>query len=122
MGMYLHMDWKSHPRRAVLAHVTLLAFAALPPLALLLVKVYGDHSVPKGRCEGLGWGCVQSQSDVAALLLLFVLPVMVLWAAGGTVALTLLRRRAGYRARPAIVQGLLPVAPALLLLLLLILV
>lgn len=110
------MDQNGNPRRAALAHVTLLAFAALPPLALFLIKVYGDHGVPKGRCEGLGWGCAQSQSDTAALLLLFVLPAMVLWAAGGTVALALLRRRVRYREWPVVVQGLLPVAPALIIL------
>ena len=106
----------TRPRRlSAIPYAVLLIFATLPPLALRLVEHYGDHGVPAGRCEGLGGGCVMSQSHTAALLLLAVLPVMVLWAAAGMVALTLLRRRARYRARPAIVQGLLPVAPALVL-------
>jgi hypothetical protein len=104
----------------VLPYALMLAFAALPPLALELFSVFGDHSVPKGQCEGLGWGCVLSPADTAKLLLLFVLPVMVLWAAGAMVALALLRRRATYRARPVLVQALIPAVPALLLVILLV--
>lgn len=100
--------------RSVLPYVVMLAFAALPPLVLELIGVFGDHSVPKGRCEGLGWGCVLSPANTARLILLFVLPVMVIWAAVSLIVLAMLRRRPTYRARPAIVQGLLPVAPALL--------
>lgn len=100
--------------RSVLPYAAMLAFAALPPLALELIAIFGDHSVPRGQCEGLGGGCVLSPADTARLILLFVLPVMVLWAAVSMIVLTLLRRRPAYRARPAIVQGLLPVAPALL--------
>ena len=51
---------------------------------------------------------------VLVLGVLFVLPVMVLWAAGAMIVLALLRRRPAFRERPAIVQGILPVAPALL--------
>jgi hypothetical protein len=112
------MEQTDRHHRSVLPYVLMLAFAAMPPLALELIGVFGDHSVPKGQCEGLGWGCVLSPADVAKFLLLIVLPVMILWAAGAMVALTLLRRRARYRARPAIVQGLLPVVPALVLALL----
>lgn len=106
-------------RREVLPYVVMLVCAALPPLALALFAVFGDHGVPPGRCEGLGGGCVLSPADTARLLLLFVLPIMVVWAAGALVALALLRRRSAYRARPAFVQGLLPMAPAPLVLLLL---
>lgn len=109
------MDRNLDAWHGALAHVALLVFAALPPAALALVRMFGDHRGPEGHCEGLGWGCAPSQSSTAALLLLFVLPIMVLWAAGGTVALALLRRRLRYRERPALVQGLLPVAPALVL-------
>ena len=94
----------------------MLVFAALPPLALELVAVFGDHSVPPGECEGLGGGCVLSPANTARLILLFVLPAMVLWAALAMIVLALLRRRAAFRDRPAIIQGLLPVAPALLVL------
>jgi hypothetical protein len=100
--------------RSVLPYVAMLAFAALPPLALELIGIFGDHSVPKGECEGIGGGCVLSPANTARLILLFVLPVMVLWAAGAMIVLALLRRRPTFRGRPAIVQGLLPVAPALL--------
>jgi hypothetical protein len=101
-------------RRAVLPYVLMIVFAALPPLVLQLIGVYGDHGVPPGRCEGLGGGCVLSQANTARLILLFVLPLMVLWAAVAMVVLALLRRRPTYRDRPLVVQGLLPVAPALL--------
>jgi hypothetical protein len=57
---------------------------------------------------------VLSQANTARLILLFVLPGMVLWAAVAMVVLALLRRRPTYRDRPVVVQGLLPVAPALL--------
>jgi hypothetical protein len=77
--------------------------------------------VPAGQCEGLGWGCTLSPADTAKLLLLFVLPVMVIWAIAATVALALLRRRPTYRAHSAVVQGLLPVAPVPLLFALLLL-
>ena len=106
-------------RREVLPYVVMLVCAALPPLALALFAIFGDDSVPPGRCEGLGGGCVLSPADTARLLLLFVLPIMVLWAAGAMVALALLRRRPAYRARPAFAQGLLPMAPVPLVLLLL---
>jgi hypothetical protein len=108
-------------RGEVLPYVVLLVCAALPPLGLALFGVFGDHGVPPGRCEGLGGGCVLSPANTAKLLLLFVLPIMVLWTAGAMVALALLRRRPAYRARPAIVQGLLPMAPAPLVVLLLLL-
>jgi hypothetical protein len=101
-------------RRSVLPYALLLLFAALPPLALELFGIFASDSVPPGQCEGLGGGCVLSPSATARLFLLFVLPAMVLWAAAATVVLALLRRRPGFRARPAVVQGLLPVAPALL--------
>lgn len=105
---------RSGVRRSVLPYAAMLAFAALPPLVLALIAAFGDHSVPPGKCEGLGGGCVLSPAHTARLFLLLVLPVMVLWAAVSMIVLTLLRRRPTYRARPAIVQGLLPVAPALL--------
>lgn len=108
------MNRNDDPRRAAIAHVTLLVFAALPLLVLLLIKIFGDRSAPEGQCEGLGFGCVPSQADTAALLLLFALPIMVLWAACGTLLLVFLRRRVRYRERPAILQGLLPVVPVLL--------
>jgi hypothetical protein len=101
-------------RSSVLPYVAMLAFAALPPLLLELIGIFGDHSVPPGECEGIGGGCVLSPAGTARLILLFVLPVMVLWAAGAMIVLALLRRRPAFRERPAIVQGLLPVAPALL--------
>ena len=101
-------------RRAVLPYALMLVFAGLPPLTLELIGVFGDHSVPPGKCEGLGGGCVLSPANTARLILLFVLPAMVLWAAVGMIVLALLRRRPSFRARPAAVQGLLPVAPALL--------
>src|SRR4051794_26611478 len=103
--------------RAALPYALLLVFAALPPFGLELLAIFGDHNVPKGECEGLGGGCVLSPAATARLILLFVLPVMVLWAAGAMIVLALLRRRPGFRDRPAVVQGLLPVAPALLLIL-----
>jgi hypothetical protein len=96
----------------------MLAVVAVPPVVLELIYLFGGHSAPDGRCEGIGWGCTLSPSNTAKLLLLFVLPVCVLWAAGSMVALALLRRRPSYRARPAVVQGLVPAAPVLLLLLL----
>jgi hypothetical protein len=99
-------------RRTVLAYVLLPAFAALPPLTLELISVFASHRVPPGRCEGLGGGCVLSPANTARLLLLFVLPVMVMWTAGALVALTLLRRRVRYRSRPAVVQAALPILPA----------
>lgn len=98
-------------RREVLPYAVMLVCAALPPLALALFGVFGDHGVPPGRCQGLGYGCVLSPAKTAKLLLLFVLPVMAVWAAGAMVVLALLRRRPAYRARPAITQGLLPMAP-----------
>ena len=101
--------------------MTMLVCAALPPLVLALFGVFGSHEVPPGRCEGLGGGCVLSPANTAKLLLLFVLPIMVLWAAGAMVALALLRRRPSYRALPAIVQGLIPMAPVPLVFLLLLL-
>lgn len=112
------MEQTAGLRRSVLPYVLMLAFAALPPLVLELVGIFGDHNVPRGTCEGLGGGCVLSPADTARLFLLFVLPVMVLWAAIGMVALALLRRRPAYHRRSAIVQSLLPVAPALLLIIL----
>ena len=108
-------------RREVLPYVVMLTCTALPPLVLALVAVLGSDSVPEGQCEGLGWGCTLSPADTAKLLLLFVLPIMVIWAAAALVALALLRRRPGYRARSAFVQGLLPVAPVPLLFALLLL-
>ena len=108
-------------RREVLPYVVMLICTALPPLVLALISVFGDDTVPAGQCEGLGWGCTLSPADTAKLLLLFVLPVMVIWAAAAMVALALLRRRPGYRARSAVVQGLLPVAPVPLLFALLLL-
>lgn len=108
-------------RREALPYVVMLICTALPPLVLALIGVLGDHSVPPGECEGLGGGCVLSPADTAKLLLLFVLPAMVVWAAGAALALALLRRRPTYRARSPIVQGLLPVAPAPLLFILLLL-
>src|SRR5258707_7782314 len=92
-------------RREVLPYVAMLTLAALPPLVLALFCVFGDHGVPPGRCEGLGGGCVLSPANMAKLLLLFVLPIMVLWAAGAMVVLALLRRRPAYRARPPLVQA-----------------
>lgn len=106
-------------RREALPYVVMLTCTALPPLALALFSVFGAHSVPPGQCEGLGGGCVLSPANTARLLLLFVLPVMVIWAAGAMVALALLRRRSSYRARSVIVQGLLPMAPVPLLFVLL---
>jgi hypothetical protein len=108
-------------RREVLPYLVMLTCTALPPFVLALIGVFGDHSVPAGRCEGLGGGCVLSAANTARLLLLFVLPAMLLWAAGAMVALALLRRRPAYRARSAITQGFLPVAPAPLVFLLLLL-
>jgi hypothetical protein len=105
-------------RRSVLPYVLMVVFAALPPGVLALISAFGSHSVPPGRCEGLGWGCTLSPAATARLLLLFVLPVMVMWAAIALVALTLLRRRPAYRSRPAIVQAALPVLPVFLLLML----
>ena len=105
-------------RNGALPYVLMLAFAAVPPVVLELINLFGDHSVPAGQCEGIGWGCVLSASDTAKLLLLFVIPVCVVWAAGSLVVLALLRRRPSYRARPAVVQALIPVAPTFLLLLL----
>jgi hypothetical protein len=102
-------------RRFVLPYVLMIVFAALPPGVLELISVFGSHRAPPGRCEGLGGGCVLSPANTARLLLLFVLPVMVLWAAIALVALTLLRRRESYRNRPAIVQAAVPVLPALVL-------
>jgi hypothetical protein len=115
------MEQADGVRREVLPYVVMLTCTALPPLVLALIGVFGDHSVPPGRCEGLGGGCVLSPANTAKLLFLFVLPMMVLWAAGAMVALALLRRRPAYRARSVIVQGLLPVAPVPLLFLLLLL-
>ncbi len=105
-------------RGSALPYVLMLAFAAVPPVVLELINIFGDHSVPEGQCQGLGWGCVLSASDTAKLLLLFVVPVCVVWAAGAAVALTLLRRSERFRRRPVIVQALIPVAPTFLLLLL----
>lgn len=99
--------------RSMLPYVAMLVFAALPPVTLELIGIFGDHSVPRGQCEGLGGGCVLSPANTARLILLFVLPAMVLWAAVSMIVLALLRRRPGFRARPALVQGLLPIAPAL---------
>src|SRR4051794_23629632 len=79
-------------RHEVLPYVVMLTCTALPPLVLALISVFGDHSVPAGRCEGLGWGCVLSPASTARLLLLFVLPAMVVWSAGAMVALALLQR------------------------------
>src|SRR4051812_4488931 len=98
-------------RRPVLPYVVLVVLAALPPVALELVHVFGDHSVPPGRCEGIGWGCTLSPADSAAFLLLFVLPVTLVWLLIAVPALALLRRRAGYRALPSVVQGVLPMIP-----------
>ncbi len=103
---------------SALPYVVMLAFAAVPPIVLELINVFGAHSVPAGECEGIGWGCTLSSSDTAKLLLLFVVPVCVVWAAAAAVVLALLRRRPSYRARPAVVQGLIPVAPTFLLVLL----
>ncbi|MDN3356901.1 hypothetical protein [Actinomadura sp. DC4] len=100
--------------RGALPYVMVLAFAALPPVALELYGLFGDKSVPPGQCEGLGFGCALSPAETARLFLLFVLPVMALWAVVAVIGLALLRRRAGFRDLPAIVQGLLPVVPALL--------
>lgn len=104
-------------RGSAFPYIALLCFAAVPPVALELVSVFGDHNAPDGRCEGIGFGCTTSQAAGAKFLLILVLPLMILWAIAGSAALTLLRRRVRYRTRPAIVQGLLPVAPAFLLLL-----
>lgn len=105
---------RSDPRGSVLPYVTVLVLAALPPLVLALVGVFGDHSVAVGQCQGLGFGCTLSPADTARLFLLFVLPVMVLWAAVTMIALALLRRRPAFRGRPTVVQGLLPAIPTLL--------
>jgi hypothetical protein len=105
-------------RRSVLPYVLMIVFAALPPAVLSLIGVFGSHSVPPGRCEGLGGGCVLSPANTARLLLLFVLPVMVMWTAIALVALTLLRRRPAYRSRPSVVQAALPVLPVFVLLVL----
>lgn len=123
MGMYGRMNQNTVGRgtTAAVAHVALLVYAALPPVALLLIRIYGDHGPPEGRCEGIGWGCAPSQSHAAALMFLFVLPVMVVWAAAATAVLALLRRRPGFRAMPALLQGLLPILPAYALLLALLL-
>jgi hypothetical protein len=109
-------------RREVIPYLVMLTCTALPPVVLALISVFGGHGVPPGQCEGLGGGCVLSPANTAKLLLLFVLPAMVVWAAGAMVALALLRRRPTYRARSVIVQGLLPVAPAPLLFALLLLI
>jgi hypothetical protein len=101
--------------RLPLPYALILLIAVLPPLALALVAVFGSHSVPPGRCEGLGGGCVMSPAKTAQLFLLFVVPAMLLWAALALGALVFLRRRPGFRERPALVQVLPPVVPAVLL-------
>jgi hypothetical protein len=101
-------------RRSAFPYVLIAVIAALPPVALGLMGVFGDDSVPTGRCEGLGGGCAMSPADTARLFLLFALPVMLLWAAGAMLVLALLRRRPAFRERPAVVQGLLPMVPPLL--------
>ena len=105
-------------RGSGLPYLLLVAFAALPPVVLVLISLFSTDDVPAGQCEGIGWGCTMSDADTARLLLLFVVPVCVVWAAGSMVALSLLRRRESYRTRPAAVQALIPVAPTFLLLLL----
>lgn len=101
-------------RPAVLPYVTVAVLVALPPVVLALIGVFGDHSVPEGQCQGLGFGCTLSPADTARLFLLFVVPVMVLWAAVTMIVLALLRRRPAFRARSGVVQGLLPAIPTLL--------
>jgi hypothetical protein len=117
VGTVTGMESRNRSRGSALPYVALLCFAAVPPVVFELISVFGDHNAPDGRCEGIGFGCTTSQAAGAKFLLILVLPLMILWAIAGSAALTLLRRRVRYRARPAIVQGLLPVAPAFFLLL-----
>src|SRR4051794_28622532 len=92
VGTVTGMESRNRSRGSALPYIALLCFAAVPPVALELVSVFGDHNAPEGRCEGIGFGCTTSQAADAKFLLILVLPVMVLWAIAGSAALTLLRR------------------------------
>lgn len=105
-------------RRCAAPYLYLLLLTALPLAVAALVMGFGSNSVPAGECHGLGGGCVLSTVDLAEMFLLFAGPVIIAWALVATLILVLLRRRVRYRVRPPFMQGLLPIAPLFVLLVL----
>lgn len=100
-------------------YLALLGFAALPPVVFGILGAVLSKDTSSEHCPGFV-PCL-STSDRANVLAVLLIPVMLLWALGGTAALTWLRRRPRFSARPAVVQGLLPMLPGYVLVLLLIL-
>lgn len=110
---------ESPSRSSVRPYLALFGFAALPPIVFGLLSTVASKDTSSEHCSGFA-PCL-SMSDRANVLAVLLIPVMMVWAVGGMVALTRLRRRPRYRARPAVVQGLIPMVPAYVLVLFLIL-